>query len=117
MANIWEAYILSQQESTAEGIAGRIQSLIFLATPHRGSDLSNLLNNILRASGVLSTRQYITDLGRNSLSLQIINEEFRNYVDRVKLWSFYESLKTNLGLNSALIVERDSATLGKERRT
>ena len=58
-------------------------------------------------------RPYITDLGRNSLSLQIINDEFRNYADKIKLWSFYETLKTNMGMHSSLIVEKDSATLGE----
>jgi WD40 repeat protein/pimeloyl-ACP methyl ester carboxylesterase len=107
---IKKAYLLAQQE--ARGIAERIKCMFFLATPHRGSDSASLLNNLLSASGVLSARQYVTDLGRNSLSLQIINDEFKKYANDVELWSFYETVKTRLGLKSAIIVERDSAVLG-----
>jgi WD40 repeat protein/pimeloyl-ACP methyl ester carboxylesterase len=107
---IKKAYLLAQQE--ARGIAERIKCMFFLATPHRGSDSASLLNNLLSASGVLSARQYVTDLGRNSLSLQIINDEFKKYANDVELWSFYETVKTSLGLKSAIIVERDSAVLG-----
>jgi WD40 repeat protein/pimeloyl-ACP methyl ester carboxylesterase len=107
-----KAYLLAQQE--ARGISDRIKCMFFLGTPHRGSDSASLLNNLLSASGVLSARQYVTDLGRNSLSLQIINDEFKKYANDVEIWSFYESVKTSLGLKSAIIVERDSAILGYE---
>ncbi len=88
--------------------------MFFLATPHRGSDSAKLLNNILRASMVLSSRQYISDIFKGSPSLQIINDEFRAFTDNLQLWSFYETLKTRTSAaSSILIVERDSAVLGK----
>ena len=105
-----KAYLLAQKE--ARGIAERVKCMFFLATPHRGSDSASLLNNLLSASGVLSARQYVTDLSRNSLSLQIINDDFKGYANDVEIWSFYETVKTSLGLKSAIVVERDSAVLG-----
>ncbi|RYC54364.1 hypothetical protein CHU98_g11846 [Xylaria longipes] len=94
-------------------LADRIQCMFFLATPHRGSDSAKLLNNILRVSTVLSSRQYIADIFKGSPSLQIINDEFRAFTDKVQLWSFYETQKTRTSpTSSTLIVERDSAILG-----
>jgi len=87
--------------------------MFFLATPHRGSDSAKLLSNILQASIVLSSRQYVADIFKGSFSLQIINDEFRAFTDQVQLWSFYETVKTKTGAaSSMLIVERDSAVLG-----
>jgi len=110
---IKKAYILARQDLNNQNFARRIQTIFFLATPHRGSDSAQLLNNLLRASGTFSGRQYITDLEKNSVTTQVINDEFRNYADELGLWSFYETLKTSLGISSAMIVERDSAILGK----
>ncbi|KAI8623292.1 hypothetical protein F5Y19DRAFT_459069 [Xylariaceae sp. FL1651] len=110
---IKKAYILAQQDPGDHFLANRIQCMFFLATPHRGSDSAKLLNNILRASAVFSSRQYITDIFKGSPSLQIINDEFRAYTDKVQLWSFYETLKTKTSaVSSMLIVDRDSAVLG-----
>lgn len=86
--------------------------MFFMATPHHGSDTAKLLNNILRASTVLSSKQYIGDMNRNSPAFTAINDEFKYSVDRLQLWSFYETIKTKMGTNAIMIVERDSATIG-----
>jgi hypothetical protein len=112
--DISKAYILAKQQDNSQNLASRMRCTFFLATPHRGSDSASLLNNVLRSTGVLSARPYVEDLRRNSVSLQIINEEFRHYADSLSVWSFYETLKTNFGITSTLIVDKDSATLGKE---
>ncbi|KAI0802933.1 hypothetical protein GGR55DRAFT_663555 [Xylaria sp. FL0064] len=110
---IKKAYILAQQELNDRSLANRIQAIFFLATPHRGSDSAKLLNNILRASTLLSSRQYISDIFRGSPSLQLINDEFRAFTGQIQLWSFYETLKTRTSATSSvLIVDRDSAVLG-----
>lgn len=44
--------------------------------------------------------------------LQSINNEFRQYSDDLQLRSFYETLKTAIGIKSVLIVDKESATLG-----
>ena len=86
--------------------------MFFMATPHRGSDTAKLLNNILRASAVLSSKQYISDINKNSPTLTAINDEFKYCLDRLQLWSFYETIKTKMGTSAIMIVERDSATIG-----
>jgi hypothetical protein len=44
---------------------------------------------------------------------QLINDEFRHVCDNLRLWSFFEGVPTSLGLFSSLIVEKESAILGK----
>ena len=104
---------MARQDVSNPEIGQRIRCLFFLATPHRGSDFAALLNNILRATGVLSARPYVADLERNSASAQKINRDFEMYAQDVALWSFFETLKTSLGITSSMIVDRDSAILGR----
>jgi hypothetical protein len=82
--------------------------MVFLATPHRGSDIAKTLEHILRYGMVLPSREYVSDLGRNTGAIQAINEDFRHVPDYVRLFSFYETLKTG----NVMIVEKDSAILG-----
>jgi hypothetical protein len=90
----------------------RIRCIFFLATPHRGSDYAAILNNILTITGILSSRDYIKDLTTGSSSAQLINDEFGKYVHDLPIFSFYETLRMNVGLTSTLIVKPDSAVLG-----
>lgn len=92
----------------------RIQCIFFLATPHRGSDYAAVLNNILAVSGVMSSRHYITDLTTGSTSTELINKEFGRYASDLHIFSFYETLRMNLGVSSGLIVKKHSAILGEE---
>ncbi|KAK4140598.1 protein SERAC1 [Dichotomopilus funicola] len=114
---IKKAYILARQNALYRPIAKRFHTIYFLATPHRGSDSAQLLNNLLRVAGL--SRAYIADLQRGSLNSQSINDEFRQYSGDVQLWSFYELRKTSAGIFNALIVDPESATLGYdgERQT
>ena len=94
-------------------LAQRIKAMFFLASPHRGADSAKLLSNVLKASLLPSSRQYINDLFKGSSSIQIINDEFRMFADDLKIWTFYETLKTKLtATTSILVVDRDSAVLG-----
>jgi len=102
---IKQAYLLAQQES--RDIAHRIRCMFFFATPHRGSDSAELLKDIFSLSWL--DRPYVSDLVKSSPLLQVINDEFRTCADpSLQLWSFYETLKTNM----EMIVEKDSAILG-----
>ncbi|KAM7212469.1 hypothetical protein V8F06_012156 [Rhypophila decipiens] len=95
--------------------ANRIQCMFFLASPHRGSDSAKLLNSVLRASPFLNPKQYISDIARNSGVLSIINDKFRLVSEDLQIWSFYETIKTCMGTNFVLIVDRESAILGHRR--
>lgn len=107
---IKKAYILARQFQGFEMLAHRVSTIFFLATPHRGSDLAQLLTKILSvASGA---RPFVTDLHRNSLATQSINDEFPHHCKDLQLYSFYETLPTSYGVGKSLIVDKDLATLG-----
>ncbi|OAQ98411.1 hypothetical protein LLEC1_06234 [Akanthomyces lecanii] len=91
----------------------RIKSMFFLATPHRGSNYAALLKNILTVSGAASTRQYIGDLTTSSQTLKLINEDFGKRAHDIAIYSFFETLKTKIGPSSILVVDKESAVLGK----
>lgn len=105
-------YILARHDTAYEALAKRVQAIIFLATPHRGSDSAQQLTNILKASVPHGSKAYVGDLEPGSGALQSINEDFRHYSNDLQLRSFYEALKTQIGMTSTLIVDKESATLG-----
>jgi hypothetical protein len=82
--------------------------MVFLATPHRGSEIAKKLVHFLHCIMVLPSREYVNDLGRNTGAIQAINEDFRHVARYIRLFSFYETLK----MASIMIVEKDSAVLG-----
>ena len=89
-------------------LAPRFRCMVFLATPHRGSESAKKLEHFLRYAMVLPSREYVNDLGRNTGAIQAINEDFRHVARYIRLFSFYETLK----MASIMIVEKDSAVLG-----
>ncbi|MBE3042468.1 hypothetical protein IMZ48_07790 [Candidatus Bathyarchaeota archaeon] len=94
-------------------IHSRIKCIFFLATPHQGSDYATTLNNILALSALGSARQYISELKTGSASMVELNEEFGRHAHGLHIFSFYETMRTSLGVSSALIVDRGSAVLGE----
>lgn len=107
---IKRAYIMSRQKEGYEKLAQRVKAIIFLATPHRGADLAELLTKVLNVSS--GARPFVKDLHRNSLATQSINEEFPQYCQDLQLYSFYETLPMAYGLGKSLVVEKDAAVLG-----
>lgn len=107
---IKKAYILARQFQEFEQLAHRVNTIFFLATPHRGADLAQLLTRILSLSS--GARPFVTDLHRNSLATQSINDEFPQHCKDLQLFSFYETLPTSYGVGKSLIVDKDLATLG-----
>lgn len=101
-----KAYILARQDQSARDFAERFHSIVFLATPHRGSDMASLLQTLLSAT--LSKKPFVQDLKPNSAALSEINSSFRHYAKDLRLWSFYETV----GMRNGLVVEKDSATMG-----
>lgn len=107
---IKRAYILAKQKKEFQPIAERTRAILFLATPHRGADLAQLLSKILRLSS--GPRPFVDDLHRNSLTTQSINDEFPQHCQDLQLFSFYETLPTRLAFSKTLVVDKDLATLG-----
>ena len=44
---IKETYMLARQKLKYKTLVGRLRTIYFLATPHRGSDSARLLHNVL----------------------------------------------------------------------
>ncbi|KAI9688304.1 MAG: hypothetical protein M1820_010273, partial [Bogoriella megaspora] len=107
---IKKAYILARQDPSFDDIAQRFHSFYFLATPHRGSDLTKTLTNILKVT--FGQKPYVNDLERNSSTIAMVNDTFRHYASDVKLWSFYETIPSDLKVTNVTIVDKSSATLG-----
>ena len=84
--------------------------MFFLATPHRGSNLAAILSKILLITP--GARPYVADLHPNSAIIQSINEEFPHHSSDLQLHSFYENSPMSFGVKKAIVVPKDSATLG-----
>lgn len=105
-----KAYVLACQDSELRPLARRCRAIYFLATPHRGSDLAKVLKNILRVVSI--SRGYVNDIMKSSMTLQSLNDEFRQSSSELELWSFYETQKMRSNGVSVLVVDPESATLG-----
>ena len=102
--------MLAREDKASRDIADRIHTIFFLATPHRGADLATTLANVLRASGASKT--FVTELDRTSDSISSVNDSFRHFAEELHLWSFYETVDSDLGFTKVRIVDKNSASLG-----
>ena len=78
-------------------IIDNIRSVLFLSTPHRGTDLAASLNRLLGVSVFNQSKQYVAELTKGSTTLEDINETFRHVAPKLKIYSFYETLATKIG--------------------
>ncbi|RPB26854.1 WD40 repeat-like protein [Terfezia boudieri ATCC MYA-4762] len=101
-----KAYLLARQDPECQPLAQRFRAMVFLATPHRGSDYASLLNNIL--SVTLGARRFIKNIERGSEALEEMNDQFRQVASHLKLCSLYETQK----MGFSAVVPKDSAILG-----
>jgi len=102
--------MLAREDVALRSFATRVHTLYFLATPHRGSDYSKALANILAIS--YGQKTFVSELSRDSTTIASINDSFRHYANELQLWSFYETDPTRLFGIQAIIVDVASATLG-----
>ncbi|KAL1865693.1 hypothetical protein Daus18300_007069 [Diaporthe australafricana] len=104
------AVVLAKQMPIYEKIATRMKAIIFIATPHSGSDLAGTLDRLFRISSGL--KPYLEDLGRNSDTVQSINAEFPTHSLGLLLHSFYETKPLSFGgLRDVMIVPKAEAVL------
>ncbi|KAL4935190.1 hypothetical protein BDV06DRAFT_134398 [Aspergillus oleicola] len=108
------AYIQGLYDPEYKPIVSAISSIVFLATPHRGSGFAETLNKVLKATMIKPPRQFVNDLAKNSSTLLKLNEEFWHFAPRVGLASFYETRTRATGTDRVqiMVVNPDSATLG-----
>ena len=106
-----KAYLLGQNDEIYQEIVRSISAMVFLATPHRGSNLAEILNRLLAVS-FQPSREFIADLYKNSPALEELNEQFRHIAPKLSIWSFYETRVTPVGPIKLMVLDKDSAILG-----
>lgn len=106
-----KAYLLGQNDETYQDIIRSISAMVFLATPHRGTNLAEVLNRLLTVL-CQSSRDFIADLNKSSPALEELNEQFRHVAPKLSIWSFYETLATPIGLMRMMVLDKDSSILG-----
>lgn len=92
----FQAYLLGQNDENYKDVVRSISAILFLATPHRGTNLAELLNRMLFVI-FQSTKDFIVDLNKSSAALEEINEQFRHVAPKLSIFSFYETLPTHVG--------------------
>jgi WD40 repeat protein/pimeloyl-ACP methyl ester carboxylesterase len=106
-----KAYLLGQNDETYQDIIRSISAMVFLATPHRGTNLAEVLNKLLTVL-FQSSRDFIADLNKSSPALEELNEQFRHIAPKLSIWSFYETLATPVGPMKLMVLDKDSSILG-----
>ena len=92
-----KAYLLGKQDIQFSNIISKVLGIVFLATPHRGSQYAKTLSNVLSVTPLgPSPKLYVKDLETNSGAIQAINEEFCRVCGELALVSFYETKKTSI---------------------
>ncbi|KAK0652530.1 hypothetical protein B0T16DRAFT_406350 [Cercophora newfieldiana] len=105
------AYILARQDPAAADVASRFHSMFFLGTPHRGSEMASILENMLTVAW--GKKPFVADLVPNSRACASINDTFRHYAPSLRLWSFFETLPVRAaGIANRIVVEKHSAIMG-----
>lgn len=84
-------------KSTCPGVYESTIAVIFLGTPHKGSDdatLANIAATVFDWSIPFrrSNRQIVSGLRTNALVLEEISDAFKNACDSLKLYTYYELL-------------------------
>ncbi|CAI6043794.1 unnamed protein product [Clonostachys chloroleuca] len=106
-----KAYLLGIHDVNYKAIIESISAVIFLSTPHRGTNLAEVLNRIVSAT-FQSSKSFISDLNKSSFAIEELNEQFRHLAPSLSIWSFYETLTTSIGPRKIMVLEKDSSILG-----
>ncbi|KAH6720716.1 ankyrin repeat-containing domain protein [Leptodontidium sp. MPI-SDFR-AT-0119] len=109
--------ICVMESARYSNVLSSTDSILFLATPHRGSKPANLLAACAKISNIaLPTRlvgrtrhELVAALGKDSASLFETSRQFRDLTDRVKIYSFIE--QRIIPPASELIVDKHSGSL------
>lgn len=93
-----------QNDPNYRKIIKSVTSIVFLSTPHRGTNLAETLNRILRVTFLSSPKQFITELSTGSETIKKLNEQFRHVAPKLQIVSFYET-KPTVVLKNAIVSE------------
>jgi protein SERAC1 len=79
-----------------------VEGIVFLATPHKGSELANFLGKLIGVSAIAKdlkrgkSGRKIGENGSSSKNLGELNNSYRKYFSSIKIHVFYEKKKTTL---------------------
>ena len=97
-----------QENNEDHKLPKRVRALFFLATPHQNASAPDLHRRIILACTNPRNLRNTQDMGQ----MQTTNDEFTELQSEILLWSFYESLESELNGTSALVLEKASAVIG-----
>lgn len=106
-----KAYLMGLHDEDFKNIVASVSAIIFLSTPHRGTNLAETLNRVV-AAPFQASKNFIADLNKSSQALEELNEQFRHLAPNLSIWSFYETIATNIGPRKIMVLEKDSSILG-----
>lgn len=115
-----KAFLLGREgtNSNYSLIADAVSAFVFLATPHRGAQLVEVLRDVLAACAPESVdRLDLSRLQIHTENLDDINEQFVDLIPYVDTVSFYETQETDVGNSLVLVLRQDFATLGHQMET
>lgn len=99
-------------------ITSSIKAVLFMATPHRGTDLAESLNRVLTSSIFgHSPKDYVRELTKGSTTIDDLNDTFRHHAGKLQIFSFYETLTTAVGPMNVMILKKYSSLLGYHNET
>ncbi|KAF2404829.1 hypothetical protein EJ06DRAFT_35 [Trichodelitschia bisporula] len=112
------AYLNAQNNPRFRQIGTAVRSMIFLSTPHTGADSGSSLKNLMSVSFFISEKQFVNSLQRNSETLETINQDFRHFMHKLFIASFYETRETpifphldRINPTKVRVVKKDSSRL------
>ncbi|SPQ24477.1 235e68a4-f2c6-4a1f-9974-4af5ecff0924 [Thermothielavioides terrestris] len=113
-----KAFVQGHLNPEFSEIVSMIKAVLFLATPHRGTDLAETLSKLLSTSFFgHSLKKYVTELARRSPTIDELNEAFRHHASKLQIFSFYETMTTAAGPMSLMIVDKSTAVMGYPSET
>jgi hypothetical protein len=89
-----KACLEGQIDSEYKKIIKSVSSIIFLSTPHRGSNMPETLHKIFRITNINYHTKYLEDLAPRSQVLQSLNDRFRHVAPNLQIVSFFETRPT-----------------------
>ncbi|KAJ5989703.1 hypothetical protein N7481_004913 [Penicillium waksmanii] len=107
-----QACIQGIKDSQYQSLIRSTFAMIFLATPHHGSEVADLMDDAIRKMSLgFFLKPYVTELRSDSNVLNRIDKNFLSSLPGITIASFYET--RGVPLTSRMVVKKSSATLGR----
>ena len=113
------AIILSSRRSLDAAVFESTKLIVFLGTPHRGSNLVestrfSLIEKMAKATSYEVPSNLKSALRPGSDELFAINDDFASLQPSIAIVNFYEQKPTQMKIMDALVVDKDSAVMHHE---